>query len=142
MEATCVNLAARFGRDYKVTHDPAARSRGERRDPWLAQLACRGRGVTIYPHGRDRLAVEVVGRPGVAKKLATTPGVELWQDGDGEKTFLFPVDRFTQVAAVVKPHRRRRLSAEQRAELAARLLAATTSRRQAPRPGSVATFGG
>ena len=28
MEATCVNLAARFGRDYKVTHDPAARTRG------------------------------------------------------------------------------------------------------------------
>ena len=129
--ASCVNLAARFGRDYKITHDPAARKRREKRDPWLMQLPCRGKGVCIYPHGRDRLAVELDGRPGLAKKLAGIPGVELWQDGDGETTFVFPVDRFTEVAAVVKPHRRRRLSAEQRAELAARLLAAKTSRRQA-----------
>ena len=35
MEATCVNLAARFGRDYKITHDPAARKRPEKRDPWM-----------------------------------------------------------------------------------------------------------
>jgi hypothetical protein len=129
--ATCVNLAARFGRDYKITHDPAARTRSQKRDPWMMQLPCRGEGVTIYPFGGDRLAVEVDGRPGLAKKLAGIPGVVLWQDGDGEKTFLFPVGRFTEVAAVVKPHRRRRLSAEQRAELAARLLAAKTSRRQA-----------
>ena len=140
--ATCVNLVARFGRDYKVTHDPAARTRRQKRDPWMMQLPCRGRGVVVYPFGGCRLAVEVDGRPSLVKKLAAIPGVDLWQDGDGEKTFLFPVGRFTEVAAVVKPHRRRRLSAEQRAELAARLLAATTSRRQAPRPGSVATFGG
>ena len=132
--ATCVNLLEAFGRDYKITFDPAYdRRRVPRRclDPWMMQLPCRGKGVCIYPHGRDRLAVELDGRPGLAKKLAGIPGVELWQDGDGEKTFLFPVDRFTEVAAVVKPHRRRRLSAEQRAELAARLLAAKTSRRQA-----------
>ena len=100
-------------------------------DPWLMRLPCRGRGVTVYPFGGDRLAVEVDGRPGLAKKLAGIPGVVLWQDGDGEKTFLFPVGRFSEVAAVVKPHRRRRLSPEWRAELARRLLAAQTSRRQA-----------
>ena len=97
----------------------------------MMQLPCRGRGVCIYPFGVSRLAVEVDGRPGLAKKLAGIPGVELWQDGDGETTFVFPVDRFAEVAAIVKPHRRRRLSPEGRAELAARLLAATTSRRQA-----------
>ena len=129
--ATCVNLVARFGRDYKVTHDPAARTRRQKRDPWMMQLPCRGTGVCIYPHGGDKLAVQLDGRPGLTKKVAAIPGVELWQNGDGEKTFLFPVGRFTEVAAVVKPHRRRRLSAEQRAELAARLLAAKTSRRQA-----------
>jgi hypothetical protein len=130
--ATCVNLAARFGRDYKITHDPAARTRSQKRDPWLMQLPCRGKGVCIYPHGGPHLAVEVDGRPGLVKQLLAIPDVKLRQDGDGEKTFLFPVGRFTEVAAVVKPHRRRRLSAEQRAELARRLLAAQTSCRQAP----------
>jgi len=87
--------------------------------------------VTIYPHGGDRLAVEVDGRPGLAKKLAAIPGVELGQDGDGEKTFLFDLGLFDAVAGVVRPHRRRRLSAGQRAELAGRMRAANASRRQA-----------
>jgi hypothetical protein len=83
--ATCVNLAARFGRDFKVTHDPAARTRRQKRDPWLMQLPCRGKGVTVYPFGGDRLAVEVDGRPGLAKQLAATPGVEIWQNGDARR---------------------------------------------------------
>ena len=112
--ATCVNLAARFGRDYKVTHDPAARTRSQKRDPWLMQLPCRGRGVCIYPHGGDWLAVEVDGRPGLTKEVAATPDVELWQDGDGEKTFLFDVALFGPVAAVVRPRKRRRLPEGQR----------------------------
>ena len=69
--------------------------------------------------------------PPVPPLFSGIPGVVLWRDGDGEKTFLFPVGRFTEVAAAVKPHRRRRLSAEQRAELARRLLEANASRRQA-----------
>ena len=132
--ATCVNLLEAFGKDYKVTFDPAYESRRVPRrclDPWMLQLPCRGKGVVVYPWGSGWLAVEVDGRPGLVKKLVAIPDVKLRQDGDGEKTFLFPVGRFTEVAAVVKPHRRRRLSAEQRAELAARLLAAKTSRRQA-----------
>jgi hypothetical protein len=133
-EATCVNLLERFGEDYQITFDPAYDSRGVPRrclGPWMMQLPCRGKGVTIYPHGGSWLAVEVDRRPGLVKKLVAIPGVELRQDGDGEKTFLFPVGRFSEVAAVVQPHRRRRLSPERRAELARRLLAAKTSRRQA-----------
>jgi hypothetical protein len=85
----------------------------------------------IYPFKGSRLAVEVDGRPGLVKKLAAIPGVALWQNGDGEATLLFDVDDFRQVAEVVRPHRRRRLSPEGRAELARRLLAANASRRQA-----------
>ena len=55
----------------------------------------------------------------------------LWQVGDGEKTFLFDVANFCRVAEVVRPHRRRRLSPEGRAELAGRMRAANASRRQA-----------
>jgi hypothetical protein len=77
------------------------------------------------------LAVEVDGRPGLVKKLAAIPGVVLLQDGDEEKTFRFDVANFCRVAEVVRPHRRRRLSPERRADLARRLLAANASRRQA-----------
>jgi hypothetical protein len=131
--ATCINLLEAFGADYKVTFDPAYdRRRVPRRclDPWMMQLPCRGRGVTIYPFKGSRLAVEVDGRPGLVKKLAAIPGVDLWQDGDGEKTFHFGVDNFCRVAEVVRPHRRRRLNPEGRAELARRLLATNASRRQ------------
>jgi hypothetical protein len=130
----CVNLFERFGKNYKVTFDPAYDSRHVPRrclDPWMMQLPCRGKGVTVFPFGGDRLAVEVVGRPGLVKKLAAIPGLGVWQDGDREKTFLFNVALFEAVAAVVRPHRRRRLSEGQRAELAGRMRAANTSRREA-----------
>jgi hypothetical protein len=129
MEATCVNLTERFGRDYKITHDPAARTRRQKRDPWMMQLPCRGRGVVVHPWGGGRLAVEVDGRPGLAKQLAAIPGLKLWQDGDGEKTFLFDVALFDAVAAVVRPRRRRRLPEGQRRACVQRL-----ARARAPAP--------
>jgi hypothetical protein len=66
------------------------------------------------PFGGDLLAVEIDGRPLLAKRLAAIAGVRLHQDGDREKTFVFPVGLFEQVAEVVLPRRRRRLSPEQR----------------------------
>ena len=77
--------------------------------------------MTIYPFGADRLAVEVDGRPGLVKRLLAIPGVELWQDGDGETTFRFDVARFEAVAAVVRPRKRRRLPEGQRRACARRL---------------------
>jgi hypothetical protein len=61
--------------------------------------------------------VEVDGRPITARQLAAIPGFVLWQDGDAEKTFVFPVALFETVAALVKPRKRRRLSAERKAKL-------------------------
>ena len=130
--ATCVNLLEAFGEDYRVTFDPAYdRRRVPRRclDPWMMQLVCRGRGVTIYPFGGDRLAVEVDGRPGLVKKLVAIPGVELWQDGTREQTILFDLALFEAVAAVVRPRKRRRLPEGQRRACARRL-----ARARAPAP--------
>ena len=45
------------------------------------------RRYTIYPYGRDLLAVEVDHHPGVARKLLGIPGVTFHQDGEREKTF-------------------------------------------------------
>jgi hypothetical protein len=132
MSAACINLLEAFGRDYKITFDPAYDSRRvprRRLDPWMLQLPCRGKGVCIYPHGGDRLAVEVDGRPGLVKQLLAIPGVELWQDGDREKTCVFDVARFEAVAAVARPRKRRCLPEGQRQACARRL-----ARARAPAP--------
>ena len=117
----CINLAERFGDVYRIGHDEAAESRN---DPWGMTLPCQ-RG-TIYPFGGDKLAVDVDGRPAAARKLASIPGVRAHQDAGwgGEMTFVFPVDMFDAVAAIVRPKwlpGPRRLSDEQRQANVARL---------------------
>jgi hypothetical protein len=117
----CVNLRERFGADYRITFDDCYDSFHVPRaclDPWMMQIRCRG-GVTIYPHGGDLLAVEVDYHRYLAKRLAAIPGVTLHQDGGNEKTF--PLALFEQVAALVRPRRKRKLSLEQRAAATARL---------------------
>ncbi len=72
---------------------------------------------TIYPHGAEMLALELDGHPKVGKQVAAIPGIVLHQDGDEEKTFLFPVSLFDQVAALVEPKKVRRLTEEHKAKL-------------------------
>jgi hypothetical protein len=115
----CINLRRSFGQRYKIGFDEAAVTWGERADPWMQTLLCQ-KGV-IYPQGGEILAVEIDGRPITAKLVAAISGVTLWQDGDHEKTFLLPVDLFDQVAEVVKPRKRRRLSEEQKTRCVERL---------------------
>jgi hypothetical protein len=118
---TCIDLRERFGDPYKIGHDEAAATWGERREPWMQTIPCR-LGM-IYPHGGIRLAVEVDHHPGAARKLAAIPGITIHQDGGWhrEMTFLFHVDLFDAVAKIVRPRRRRRLAAEQRQTCAERL---------------------
>jgi hypothetical protein len=84
-------------------------------DPWLMTLPCRF--GTIYPYGRGRLAVAMDYHPGKARQVAQIPGVLHAQAGDHEQTFVFPVQLFGQVAAVVRPYRRRRVSPVSKANL-------------------------
>jgi hypothetical protein len=116
----CLNLMNMVGDKYPITFDPAYSARNVPRaklDAGMMELVCRGRGVTIYPYGGDILAVEVDRRPSIAAKLKTIEGLKLHQDGDVEKTFLFNVALFEQVAEVVKPRRKRQVSDERRQEL-------------------------
>ncbi len=122
--ATCIDLLETFGTAYRVTFDPAYDSRHVPRrclDRWMMQLPCRGRGVCIYPHGGNRLGVEVDARPSLVKRLAALPGLQRWQDGDRATTFLFDLARFEAVAAVVRPRKRRRLREGQRRACSERL---------------------
>jgi hypothetical protein len=112
---TCPDLKQLYGDQYRLAHDPVARTRSERADPWLVTIPCRF--GTIYPHGRGHLAVELDYHPGKARQVAQIKGVQLSQDGDHEQTYVFPVELFDQVAAVVRPYRRRRVSPVSQANL-------------------------
>ena len=118
----CVNLRDRFGDTYRITFDPAYDPRHvplEKRDACMMQIPCL-QGV-IFPFGGDVLAVDTVRHHAAARKLAALEGVWTHQDGGwgGEMCFLFHVDLFDAVAAIVKPRKRRRLSPEQNAKLQA-----------------------
>src|SRR6516165_5689200 len=106
----CVNLRDLFGKKYRISFDSARRP-GEKADPWFMQIRCR-RG-TVYPYGGSRLAVELDYHRKVSTQVAQIPGVIQTQDGDEEKTFVFDVALFDQVAAIVMPYKRPVLSAEQ-----------------------------
>src|SRR5262249_32920072 len=117
---TCINLLTLFGDGYRITFDEAYNPRNVPRvklDPWMMQIPCQGRGVTIYPHGGTTLAVEVDRRPSIAAKLAALEGLKLHQDGDTEMTLLFDVGLFEKVAEIVRPKRRKMLTDLQRQTL-------------------------
>src|SRR5262249_24837221 len=99
--------------------DPAAQTWGERRDPWLVQIPCRY--GTIYPHGGDLLALDLDGHRMLTKPLLAIPGVRLHQDGDHEKTFVFPPAVFDPVVALLPPRPRRQWTDEERQVQAERL---------------------
>ena len=112
MIPTCIDLRERFGEQYRIGFAEAAEGRN---DPWMMTIPCRW--GTIYPHGGEMLALDLDGHPRVAKQVAAITGIVLHQDGDEEKTFLFPVSLFDQVAALVEPKKVRRLTEEHKAKL-------------------------
>jgi hypothetical protein len=114
---TCINLRQRFGKRYKVEYDEA--SAGRKDDPWLQIIACR-RGH-IYPHSADLLGVATNGRGSTAKAISRLPGVTIIQEGDDGINAVFPLNMFAAIAKLVKPRRKRQLTAEQRQAAAQRL---------------------
>jgi len=106
------NLKALYGARFRITFDEAAEGRSGRNDRWMMQIPFRGRGVVIYPHGGGLLAVQCDRRPAIARRLAGL-GLRLVQDGDHEKTFVFAVEMFEKVAAIVKPRTRRQVTPSQ-----------------------------
>ena len=123
--AGCVNLKRRFGKRYRVKYEAsyyAERSKhawGE--DPWLMIVLCQH--GHICPWGGDLLAACTNKRGPTARRLLSLPFIlrEQSQVGDDGANVVFPVDHFAEVAAIMKPRRRRRLTEEQRAAATARL---------------------
>jgi hypothetical protein len=118
----CINLKKRFGMKYRITFDPAydpANRPREKLDPWYMQIPCRV--GTIYPHGGAKLAVEVDGHKRVKAKLRRLGCCQLHQDGHNFGAFIFDAKDFDTVAKILRPHRKRQLSDEQREGLRDRM---------------------
>ena len=110
-----IDFRQRFGGKYRIEFDEAANNgAGGKRDPWLYLLPCRY--GHIYPHSQFLLGV-YCDHPRVIKRLATLPRLLEHQSGDSEAIFLFLPEMFDDVAVVVQPKRRRKLSAEHRMAL-------------------------
>ncbi|MFO0899840.1 MAG: hypothetical protein U0836_20610 [Pirellulales bacterium] len=116
MTATCIDLKSAYGRRYRIGTDPAAGSRNT--DPWLWVIPCRY--GEIHPQGGNRLAAWTDRAGRIAAELKRLPCVEVLQDGDDGATVAFDVVDFKQVAAIIRPKRRRKpLTQEQRDRLVA-----------------------
>jgi hypothetical protein len=118
--SACVNLKERFGGRFKVRSEESYRAdRGDgarAEDPWMMILPC-GYGH-IFPHSGSLLAASVDGHSNVAGMLRRLPCCRVHQDGDfGELTVLFDVADLAEVAKIMRPRRRRQVSAAERARL-------------------------
>ncbi|MFH1923803.1 MAG: hypothetical protein ABIP48_28425 [Planctomycetota bacterium] len=116
----CINLKERFGDRFKIDVDESYYAeRPEFRkaeEPWLQLLLCRH--GHICPWGGSQLAACTNGRGPVANRLKALPFTTVAQEGDDGVNVLFDVAHFDQVAEIMKPRLRRRLSPEQRQRLA------------------------
>ena len=110
-----IDLWRTFGDEFKITVDPSCTNGMLRTDldPWYFQIPCKY--GTIWPWGRRQIAIDIDYHDQIANKVRAIPGVWAAHDGDREKTLVFDVSLFRQIANIVLPRKRRRLSADQRA---------------------------
>jgi hypothetical protein len=116
----CIDLKKQFGSCYRIKFEEgyvAERGqKGRSYDPWLVILLCQH--GHIYPHGRGLLGASTNYRGSIAKRLSALPCVRVIQDGDDGINVVFRLEDFHAVADLLKPKRRRQLSAEHRQRLA------------------------
>ena len=97
--------------DESIQHETFASDKA-----WLCQIPCRHGHIYIY--GTNMLGAFASGSR-IAARLLSLPGVTRHQVGDGEASVTFPPEMLDVVAALLGAKRRRHLSPEHQAKLAA-----------------------
>ena len=119
----CVNLKERFGEWFRVEYEESYRAeRGEHgwaEDPWLMVIPCQH--GHICPWGGSILAACTKHAGRIVNRLKALPFTTVAQDGSDGANVLFDVEHFDQVAEIMRPRRRRRLSPEARRAAGERL---------------------
>jgi len=120
MKRKCINLKEMFGDRFKIDVDESYYAeRPEFRAvelPWLTIIPCRN--GHICPWGGSNLAACTNGSGAIAKRLKALPFTTVAQDGADGANVIFDLAHFDQVAEIMLPRRRRRLSPEARQRLA------------------------
>ncbi|MGH7787647.1 MAG: hypothetical protein ACRERC_12310 [Candidatus Binatia bacterium] len=111
----CIDLAATYGDRYRISSEPQAALWPPADRLWLARIACLHGHVGVQ--GGRRL-VAFTDRARIGAQLRALPGIERAQ-GDAEVRAVFDVDHLSAVLALLRPYRRRQVSAAERARLAA-----------------------
>jgi hypothetical protein len=114
----CINLKERFGRRFKVVYSESYyEERPEFRSAeavWLMQILCQH--GTVDPWDEDHLMACTRRAGPITTAVKALPFVRVHQDGDDGANVVFPVERFDEVAALMKPRKRRHLSDEAKAK--------------------------
>ena len=75
----------------------------------------------ICPWDAGRLAACTRGPGKIVQRLRALPFAEVTQDGDDGANVAFPLEHFEEMAEIMQPRKRRRLSEEQRRQSVERL---------------------
>ena len=102
-----IDLRKKFGHRWQVSLDAAAFGRWS--DPWLFQIDCRN--GHLFPVGGDLLGAATNSPGTVVRRLKAIPRVVLVCDGCDGANVEFPVAVLKQVARVMRPKSKRKLSA-------------------------------
>ena len=92
----------RFEESYRVESSTHVRGDGR----WFVEILCRN-GL-IYPYGGTQLLAYAKSR--IAPAIAKLPDVHPYQTDGTARVLKFPVERLDEVAAILKPRKRRTLS--------------------------------
>ncbi len=92
----------RLEESYRAESFPHVRGDGR----WYVEILCKS-GI-IYPYGGTQLLTHAKSR--TASAIAKLPGVHLYQTDGTARVLKFPVERLDEVAAILKPRKRRTLS--------------------------------
>ena len=105
-----IDINAIAGSRWQLNYEQPYRARDK--DPWQAIIPCQlGH---IYKHSDELLGVATNTRT-IGLRLAKLPGIQVTQEADDGFNLVFAPKLLPKVAAIVKPKRKRRMSAEQRA---------------------------
>jgi hypothetical protein len=113
--ATCIDLAAQYGTRFRIAYESQAGEWPPADRVWLARIRCHGGHVGIQG---GELLHAYTDRRALGRRLRALPGI-IRAQGDAEVRVVFPVAMLDVVLAILRPYRRRQVSAAERARLAA-----------------------
>ena len=93
----------RLEESYRVESSTHVRGDGR----WYAEILCKN-GL-IYPYGGTQLLAHAKSR--IAPAIAKLPGVHQYQTDGTARVLKFPLERLDEVAAILKPRKRRAVGA-------------------------------